>query len=274
MSTITKQQFLGELRQGVDVDSTQLSEGLSADQLTAVQNLDKNHDGRLTGNELKKAYDFIESYDHNRKANSFVNEGEAGKVYAALQSAKLPEPNRGAEVASAALNRITRDKTGYGYDNAPTSPNPNLSGNAEPGVSRPSWLKGQNKCNQFVGDALYEAGMAMPEFRMKDGSTHYMNAERLPFQEDYFRRLTDVSQLQPGDVVVIDYTGSTGANTAHTEVVTDVSGGKIATSGAHANEASTNTDWKQLEGATYDARGERWQKPGVDIYLLRPIQER
>src|SRR5689334_2576271 len=85
----------------------------------------------------------------------------------------MPAPSPTTMVANAAISRAAGDSLGYAFSNAPLSVNPELSGNTRPGISRPGWLKNVNKCNQFVGDVLFEAGFRVPVNRMGDGSVHY-----------------------------------------------------------------------------------------------------
>lgn len=180
----------------------------------------------------------------------------------------------GLGTAIAALSRAQHMGADYAFEGAPTSPHPRLSNNREPGVTRLTWLQGRNKCNQFVGDALTEAGVAMPTYRMRDGSLHYMNAEALPAQQSYFARLTSAAQLSPGDVVVVDYP-EPGLGGAHAEIVSGYSAGqgKLFTTGAHASGAYER-DWSDLlDGSTFDVERGCWQRPdGSSIYLLRPIR--
>ncbi|MBK8480596.1 MAG: hypothetical protein IPL40_05415 [Proteobacteria bacterium] len=171
----------------------------------------------------------------------------------------------------AALARAEQLGADYAVAGAPTSPHPALSHNRRPDQTRLEWLRGLNKCNQFVGDALAEAGWAMPTYRMPGGGQHYVNAEALPQQRRYFARITAVEQLRAGDVVVVDYPGR-GANTAHAEIITehDPRRGTLQAAGAHAAGAYPR-EWSDLlDGATYDSRNQCWKRyDGARIYLLR-----
>ena len=175
----------------------------------------------------------------------------------------------GLGVALAALDRMNHFGSNYRYAGTPTSPHPELSGNLVPGKSRLRWLANRYKCNQFVGDALTDAGMEMPTFRMKDGSKHYMNAERLPAQTRHFSRIDHPAQLRKGDLLVVDYP-KRGSNTAHVEIVTAVHDGQLVTVGAH-RDGTYETDQSGLfQGATYDPDTHCWKKGSDQIYLLRP----
>ena len=108
--------------------------------------------------------------------------------------------------------------------------------------------------------------------KMKDGSEHYVNAERLPNYRKHFDRIDDAQDIKAGDVVVVDYPGR-GESTAHTEVVTssDPDNNVLKTTGAHGDGAYEK-DWSDLlDGAT--KKDGYWERPGGDkIYILRPIK--
>lgn len=274
MTNVTKSQFRQTLQHGVDLNNADLRgqldrAGVGTDGLTR---LDTNNDGQLTGRELDAAFKYVDDFDRNGSARSFRDEGTAGQVYAALQAGKKEGPYFGAAIQRAAADRAANDREGYAYDNAPTSPYRNLSGNRNPGVSRPSWLKNNNKCNQFVGDALTQAGMRMPTFRMADGTEHYVNAERLPNYRNHFDRITDPNDIRPGDVFVNDYPGE-GLSTAHTEVVSsfDPATGTLRSIGAHGDGAYESDQSHLLDGATLNREGGYWEQPnGNRFYILRP----
>jgi hypothetical protein len=133
------------------------------------------------------------------------------------------------------------------------------------------WLKNNNKCNQFVGDALTQAGMKMPTYKMTDGTEHYVNAERLPQFTKHFDRITDPAQIRPGDVFVYDYP-STGESTAHTEVITgyDHATGDFKTTGAHGDGAYEMNRPAWMKNMIYDATNKSWSDGSNTLYILRP----
>lgn len=188
----------------------------------------------------------------------------------------LPPPGSavppGIAIASAAIERIRADGMGYAFASAPTSPLIGLSGNKLPGVSRPAWLMNRNKCNQFVGDALTQAGFAMPTVRMPDGSLHYALAETLPRQTNHFSRLGSASAASPGDLVVWDY-AKRGAGGGHVEIVVDAwpATGKLLLAGAHSQGAYLRAVDRPVAGMSFDATLGGWRGSGRDIYLLRPL---
>ena len=122
----------------------------------------------------------------------------------------------------AAIERIRLFGRQYAYDVAPRSPHPLLSGNRNPGVSRLNWLKQKNKCNQFVGDVLTDAGFKMPTYTMPNGSKHYVNAEALLKYPRELKVLSVRQAPRPGDILLIDYLDKKGENGAHVEIVIDV----------------------------------------------------
>ena len=123
-----------------------------------------------------------------------------------------------------------------------------------------------NKCNQFVGDSLTQAGLQAPTVRMADGSKHYSRAETWPAREDLFDRITDPAAVRVGDVVVRDYP-TNGEGGAHVEVVTGLN--PFRTTGAHADGAyEVQSDW--LAGAQFNAANRSFSSGGNDVYVLRP----
>lgn len=181
--------------------------------------------------------------------------------------------NYGDHAVARAAEVIFRER-GYEYSkaSAPRSPHPELSGNKIPMHSRLSWLVGRAKCNQFVGDALFEAGFEMPTFRMKDGSKHYMNAERLPTQTLHFERVVTKAGVRPGDLMVIDYTKRAGENGAHVEIVHsfDVGSRSLITLGAQGDGVAARERNPWLSG-THSTDGS-WVVEGARIYFLRPVK--
>lgn len=302
MSTISRTDFMQRFGNGIDLNAPGLAQKLDAGTLQKLKALDTNGDGLVRGStSLGQAWRIIDNFDRNGKSASIAGTGKAADVFNALSPAAARATGRtGAEsgvaagatgaststgavstngsvsysekVKKAALDRAAADKEGYAYSNAPTSPFKNLSGNKTPGVSRPSWLKDNNKCNQFVGDALTQAGMKMPTYTMTDGTEHYVNAERLPQFTKHFDRITDPSQIRAGDVFVKDYPG-TGESTAHTEVITgyDHATGDFKTTGAHGDGAYEMNRPAWLKDMTYDAANKRWSDgSGNHLYILRP----
>ncbi len=283
MSTITRQQFLQNFRNGIDLNGANAA-NLDPTALSRLKALDTNGDGIIRGStSLQRAWSIIDSFDRNGNSGSIAADGKAGALLqrlapAAAAATVAPQSNVSSstsdKIARAAADRVAADGPNYAFDKAPTSPYPNLTSNRIPGESRPSWLKNNNKCNQFVGDALTAAGMKMPTYKMADGSEHYMNAERLPAQSKFFDRITDPQQIRPGDVFVLDYPAR-GESTAHTEVITgyDKTTGNMKTTGAHADGAYEVDRGAWLQKFNYDATRKCWtDSSGNELYILRPKQ--
>ncbi|MBI5495355.1 MAG: hypothetical protein HY904_10055 [Deltaproteobacteria bacterium] len=283
MSTVTRSQFQNALQNGVDLANPSLSQGLQGTGVTTqdLKKLDADGDGKLAGAEVDKAFKLVDDFDRNGSGRSFNNSGTAGQVFSALKAGvaqgAAPVARQGNTpsadaVATAAADRAAKDSSGYAWNNAPTSPNRNLSGNKIPGQTRPSWLENNNKCNQFVGDSLTQAGFKMPAYKMTDGTEHYVNAEKLPTYNKHFDRITDPANIKPGDVFVLDYPGS-GESTAHTEVITgyDPATGNMKTTGAHGDGAYERDRGAWLNDMTYNAAGKHWEDAsGNKLYILRP----
>jgi hypothetical protein len=173
-------------------------------------------------------------------------------------------------VANAAKERAVSQRNNYAFDNAPTSPLVGLTSNTNPGETEISWLRNRNKCNQFVGDALVQAGYKVPTNVMRDGSLHYKAIEQFPEEEAFFERVTDFCDIKPGHVLVIDHP-MTGESTAHGEIIADVNyqTGRIKSFGAHEDGAYKKT-FDIFKDANFDGVLECWQLGMDNIYVLKP----
>ncbi len=184
---------------------------------------------------------------------------------AVLQGGWTSDP--GMRVVESAVG-IARDRgQEYARGSSPVSPEPRLTGNAAPGETPLRWLKGHNKCNQFVGDVLYGAGFRMPMFVMEDGSHHYMHAAALPGQRDFFQSVTRRDEVAPGDILVIRGPGR-GENSGHVEIVTEVERGTglLTTLGAHprgVEERVRNLGERESVSLAWNKGNARW-------FVLRP----
>ena len=173
----------------------------------------------------------------------------------------------GMRVAESAVSIARARGRGYARGSSPVSPEPRLTGNTVPGETPLRWLKGHNKCNQFVGDTLYEAGFRMPMFEMEDGSHHYMHAAALPGQREFFQTITKRENVAPGDILVIRGPGR-GENSGHVEIITEIDhrDGVLTTLGAHPRGVEERER----------SLGERasvplaWNKGNTRWFILRP----
>lgn len=273
MSRIDKNQFRQTFQRGIDLNDRGTVEKLTRAGVDVAQlkaKADVNGDGRITSPaELDRLFKHVDDFDRNGSSASFDNSGRAGQEFMALVKATgatvvigaSNEPRFAQKILAAAKDRVASQGPNYAYSEAPTSPLTGLSGNRRPGVTQPSWLKNNNTCNQFVGDALTQAGVKAPTWAMRDGSVHYASAEKWPTFHALFDRITDPSQIKPGDVIVKDYPGS-GESTAHVEIITGTS--PFSSVGAHSDGAyeQNSTDW--LEGATFDPSKRAFQVNGND----------
>jgi hypothetical protein len=269
MSKVTRQEFNSTFAHGIDLEDADLKAALQNAGIdgATLARADLDGDGLIDGRrELRAAFNVVDDLDANGSRNSFEKSGQAAQLFGALELGRREGPYHGAAIAQAAADRAAADSGGYAYANAPTSPLAELSGNAIPGQTRPAWLADNNKCNQFVGDALTQAGVKAPTVTMTNGSLHYARAETWPNRNDLFDRITHPSQVKVGDVIVRDRPGS-GEGTAHIEVVTSVS--PFKTTGAHHGGAYEETgDW--LAGTTYNATNRSFTDGADEIYVLRP----
>jgi len=271
MPNIDKNQFNRALAGGVNLRDTKLAEKLATAgvPLSDVAKADLDKDGVLNSPaELAAAFKLVDGFDRNGSSQSFAQSGKSGAVYDAFVGAVLPPRGKFADkVVSAGLDRAARHGPMYAYDQAPVSPNPQLTSNRKPGTTVLGWLKDNWKCNQFVGDSLTQAGVKAPMFKMADGSYHYAPAEKWPGFTNLFDRITDPAKLQVGDVVVRDYP-STGDATAHVEIVTSVNPFKSV--GAHSDGAYEKEGASWVEGGTYNPSRRGFDVGGNTVYVLRP----
>ena len=138
-----------------------------------------------------------------------------------------------------ALEIISKQSNSYAKSSSPTSINPVISGNKNPGISKLTWLSNRNKCNIFIGEVLTKANFAMPMYKMADGSHHYVNAENLIKYRSYFKVIENKKDVKPGDIMIIDYKFANSENGAHAEIVIscDTNANQLYTAGAHKNGA-------------------------------------
>lgn len=176
-------------------------------------------------------------------------------------------------ISSIAKTRATKMAYEYARSGVPTSPYQNLSGNNYPNFSKINWLRGLNKCNQFVGDVLTMSGYKMPTFRMSDGTEHYMHAEALPKQTQYFDIINNASSIKEGDLIVFDQKKRSGENGAHVEIITtiDINKGILELTGARRLGAKTREASQLLQGFKLSNNYSSFTsgKDTCDIYILR-----
>lgn len=161
----------------------------------------------------------------------------------------------------------------YALNAAPVSNDARLSGNRAPGVTTLEWLRGRNKCNQFVGEVLTRSGLAMPTWTMADGSLHFRHAEALPDASSHFVRRTRLADVRPGDLIVVDASATRGEDGAHVEIVSaiDSAGRMLMTVGARADGARERDSSGWLKGLAPVSGGGAFRGSGATYYFLRPV---
>ena len=178
-------------------------------------------------------------------------------------------------VAKSALNLIEKGGSEYTIQASPTSVNPLISGNKQPGISKLTWLKGRNKCNIFIGETLTKAGWSMPMYKMADGSYHYVNAENLVKYSSNFHILQNKKDIRPGDIMVIDYKFAQSENGAHAEIVTECNPSKniLQTAGAHKDGAYLKDNSGVLKKIGNNLSTDNFLvNTCANVYFLRPKQ--
>lgn len=187
---------------------------------------------------------------------------------------RSPGPQPASPVPAAALDRAQRLGRDYAQASAPRSPFAELTGNHLPERTRLMWLQNRNKCNQFVGDVLTQAGFRMPTYRMPDGSAHFVNAEALPKFTAYFERVTSLTGARPGDLLVLDYLDSVGENSAHVEIISaiDVARQVMRTVGAHRQGAYESDNSGLLSALSYQPHNRSFSlsSRNAAAFILRP----
>ena len=183
----------------------------------------------------------------------------------------LHSTSDGQLIAAHALERARTHGHSYAKHNAPTSPLAGLSGNRVPEYTEIKWLRGLDKCNQFVGDVLTLSSWEMPIYYMADGSKHYRNAEQLPKERNHFKKITSLSAIQLGDLVVLDWP-QRGESGAHVEIVTSLNPvtGDLFLTGASANGARERKRNNYFSAAQFNPSIAGWITPnGSQLYILR-----
>jgi hypothetical protein len=233
-------------------------------ELASLQKFDANADGRLTAGELLRGLlHALDRWDDAAVPTS-------------------PAPDKGAVQASAS-ERILSDarvmqaspetSQSLAKASAYRSTNPAITGTYE----------GRPKCNLFVGDVLAKSGFQVPTYDLtRDGKVvgkHYKEVEAWPRETAYFDKVSDLSQVKPGDVLVIDWPRHGSGGGAHVEIITNVrakDGMPVAIETVGARTAGLVEDDKY--GAKLLAardRGDHFETSAgaTSFYILRPKRE-
>jgi RHS repeat-associated protein len=110
-------------------------------------------------------------------------------------------------------------------------------------VGHPQVFKpGSDKCNQFVGDTLAEAGKTRPEIKDKDGNTRMPSAHEMADPNVHIPGLSDtkpLSEAKPGDVIAQEH----GDTYGHAGIV--AGSGETVSANATGNYGGqiTQNDW-------------------------------
>ncbi len=155
---------------------------------------------------------------------------------------------------------------------------------------------GEPKGTLFVGDVLHLAGLDVPTCEVNGwegaAGARYAEAERWPDDARHFVRISDLAQVRPGDLLVVDWKARSGAcGGAHVEVVTDVAFGDdggagapvVTTIGARTNGLAEDRKYGALLRSA-ERQGDRFvcdppERDGAstadaEIHLLRPAAPR
>jgi hypothetical protein len=254
------------------------NDGLRADLASAgldvreIDGLDGRSDGRVSGQKaLDALYDEIDRLD--RQTTGLASKQELGLWGALRGAAVAPRPissKQGEALAASARRMLAQDQRASG-DLSPWSKagavrcqNPGLASRSY--ATNDTW-----KCNVFVGEAFYRAGLPFPI----NVQGHYAAANQIPSQSSYFHRLAKLDDVRPGDVLSIHRTGDSG----HAEIVTGVERDElghvvsIRSVGAHQDGPAEGdfTASPLVQAAALDGGAASTTVDGCVYRVLRPM---
>jgi len=274
---LQKQEFIDSMRgKAVDSDVIQEKFGISNSRLNQI---DRDRDGRVFGDsEMGRLFREIDRADSNGDAGS-INAKVGGDLTPAGKLAEVAQLNAvdfdpsvewRQNIIKAATDLVENYGQNYGTDDAWINIDPNHSAPA----NRPlEWTRGRWKCNLFLGNVLYHAGMKTPFYG--DGATgNYPNAnqvfkwsdqenrrygtkERFEMKgelapldiQDLDERRRRVQELlataEPGDLILVDHPGTDVSDGGHCRVVIEnniQSGGSIRNAQASSQKAEIQND--------------------------------
>jgi RHS repeat-associated protein len=103
-------------------------------------------------------------------------------------------------------------------------------------TGHPHFFKfGANKCNEFVGDTLAEAGKKRPEIKDKDGNIRMPSSNEMANPKIHIPGYSDprpLSEARPGDIIAQQH----GPVSGHAGIVV-MDNGELATASANFNKA-------------------------------------
>jgi hypothetical protein len=271
MSGVTRQRFGStfanaaiDLR-GEGVGEALAGAGLDVGKLDA---LDGKADGRVAGAQpLDELYDAINRLDTT--TGGLASKAERGVWEALRGAAVLPQPISAAQ--GEALARVAQQIVAE--DDRTSSPWAKESeySCANPAISSPEYASKKWKCNVFVGEAFYRAGLPFPV----TSTGLYTTANGLAAQSRFFRPVGRLDDVRPGDLLTIRRNGESG----HVEIVTQVRrdpDGRIvaiAAAGAHEkrSQESTNTATDLIAAAGVNGGAATALIDGETFGILRPL---
>lgn len=202
-------------------------------------------------------------------------------------TASLPD---GEAIARAARDLVARRGADYGTAAVWRSPNPNIPGNRNPGVTSLG-VEGRWKCNLFGLDALYLGGAEPPQYRTSTGEKGYYpiaveihnfakgsspalsNLGRIDLRgltpAEKQRRVDALLRIaRPGDIVTVDHPGPATVDGGHTRVVL---ANRMAADGTVEFAAASSSS-----AITYDMTPRQIAVDANEdfITLVRPIRRR
>lgn len=275
MSAITRPRFDAALgNTAIDLTDPTLGTALGAAGLDAkkLDALDGQADGRVAGQPaIDDLYDEINRLDRQTSALSSKQERA---VWSALRGAAIaPVPisrEQGEALAASARQLVAEDHPQAGRLSHWALKGESICLN--PALSSPTYAQPDAwKCNVFVGEAFYRAGLPFP---MND-QDHYSSAKSLPAEGRFFQPVATIGDVRPGDLVSIWRKHDSG----HVEIVTGVQRGpdgqvvSITSAGAHeARSAEGASTAAPLVAASRTNGGSATLVVGDETYrLLRPM---
>jgi hypothetical protein len=275
MSGISRKQFGDTFSNAaIDLGDDRLRTALAGAGLDAgkLDALDGRADGRVTGQRgLDDLYDEIDRLDQQTKG--LASKQELGLWGALRGAAVAPQPisaKQGEALAASARQMVAQDQR------EAKTPSPwSLAGAAQcqnPALASKTYATNKVwKCNVFVGEASYRAGLPFPV----NAQGHYVAADHLPGQSRFFHTVATLDDVRPGDVLSIYRPRTSG----HVEIVTGVERGpdgrisSMTSVGAHEDGVREGSDTSAplVAAAAQDGGRATVTVDGETYRILRPM---
>jgi len=237
---IEKDQFAKTFEAGIETDNKRL--GVAAKHagvpVADIKALDSNGDGLINGPELERLHDFMDSLDpHDSGVDLGRNaDGKVGPdtvLYHGLAES-IADPRERIVAIARSSQADPRLDEGYKGSERMVSHN-TMHGGKRDGDLIQTRFEDTYKCNLFVGDVLWRAGLQVPSHsNQEQGWTHIGSAES--WGKSNLFKTVSVDDLQPGDVMFVDDPNIRGSGGAHLEIVTGVTSDGIVTIGSRWGE--------------------------------------